>query len=83
MHTQDWSIQIMIDEGDDHTHARAVLIGSDVVGLHGDGNAHRRTGDAPIPELGEELAAARALYALADQLMDAAAHDVENLSHPV
>ena len=83
MHTQNWSVRIMIDEDDDHTHARAVLASRDGVRLHGDGNADRRPGDATIPEIGEELAAARALYSLADQLMDVAVHDVENLSHPI
>jgi len=73
----------MVEEDDDHTQARAVLTSRDGVSLHGDGNADRKPGDAPIPEIGEELAAARALYALADKLMDAAAHDVENRSHPV
>lgn len=82
MHTLDWSVRVIINEDDNHTHARAVLTGRDGVSLHGDGNADRNPGDAAIPEIGEELAAARALYALADQLMDAAAHDVENLSHP-
>ena len=83
MHTQDWSVRIMLDEDDDHTHAHAVLTSRDGISLHGDGKADRNPGDAPIPEIGEELAAARALYSLADQLMDAAAHDVANLSHPV
>ena len=83
MHTQDWLVRIAIDEDDDHTHALAVLTSRDGVSLHGDGNADRRPGEAPIPEIGEELAAARALYSLADQLMDAAAHDVDNLSHPI
>lgn len=83
MRTQHWSVHIMIDESDDHTHARAVLTSRDGATLHGDGKADRRPGDASIPEIGQELAAARALYGLADQLMDTAAHDVENLSHPV
>ena len=83
MHTQNWSVRIMIDEDDDHTHARAMLTSRDGVSLHGAGNANRRPGDARIPEIGEELAAARALYSLADQLMDVAVHDVENLSHPI
>ena len=83
MHTQDWSVRIILDEDDDHTHARAVLSSRDGVTLHSDGSSRRNPGDAPIPEIGEELATARALYALADQLMDVANKDVETLSHPV
>lgn len=82
MHTQDWSVRIMIDEDESNTHARAVLNSRDGVTLHTDGSARRRPSDAPIPEIGEELAAARALYAMADRLMEAAAKDVENLTHP-
>ena len=83
MHTQTWSVRITIDEDDDITHARAVLSSRDGVTVTGAGSAHRRPGDAVVPEIGEELAASRALYALADQLMDLASKDVENLSHHV
>lgn len=83
MRAQEWSVKVLIDEDDSHTHARAVLDDRHGVTLHSDGNSHRNPVDAPIPEIGEELAAARALYALADQLMDAAAKDIENLTHPV
>ena len=83
MHTQDWNIRITIDEDDDHTHARAFLSSRDGVTVHAVGDARRKPSDAPIPEIGEELAVARALYALADQLMDVASQDVANLAHPV
>lgn len=83
MHTENWSVRITLDEDDDHTHARVVLTSRDGVRLHAEGDADRRPGDATIPEIGEEFAAARALYSLADQLMDVAVQDVENLSHPV
>ena len=82
MHTVDWSVRISIEEDDDSTHARAVLTSRDGVTLHADGRARRNPVDAPVPEIGDELAAARALYGLADALMDAAGRDVENLTHP-
>lgn len=44
-------IHIMVEEDDDHTQARAVLTSRDGVSLHGDGNADRKPGDAPIPEI--------------------------------
>ena len=34
-----------------------------------------------MPEIGDELAAARALSRLAHDLLDAAAGDIENLTH--
>jgi hypothetical protein len=82
MHTLDWSVRITIDEDDDLTHARAVLTSRDNVTVSCEGTAHRKPGDAVIPEIGEELAVSRALYALADRLMEDATKDVENLSHP-
>jgi len=82
MHTQTWSVQITIAEDDDVTQAHAVLTSRDGITIHRDGEAHRRPGDAVVPEIGEELAVSRALYALADRLMEDAETDVENLSHP-
>jgi hypothetical protein len=83
MHTVDWSVRISIEEDDDrNTHAHAVLTSRDGATLHSDGRARRNPGDAPVPEIGDELAAARALYGLADLLMDVAGRDVENLTHP-
>lgn len=83
MHTMDWTVRISLDEDGDHTHARAVLSSRDGVTLTSVGDARRNPHDAVVPEIGEELAAARALYALADRLMDVASTDVENLAHPV
>lgn len=83
MQTQEWAVRIRLDEDTDRTHAQAVLDTKNGVTVHGDGSARRNPLDAPMPEIGEELAAARALYALADRLMDVAYRDVENLSHPV
>jgi hypothetical protein len=81
MHTQTWSIRVTIEEDDDVTHARAVMSSRDGLTTTTSGIAHRRPGDAVVPESGEELAVSRALYALADRLMEDASKDVENLSH--
>ena len=83
MHTQTWSVRIDLTEDDDLTRARAVMTSRDGLSMTCEGTAHRRPGDAVVPEIGEELAVSRALYALADHLMDSADKDVENLSHPV
>ena len=82
MHTQTWSVRIDIAEDDDVTRARAVLSSRDGLTATREGLARRRPGDAVVPEIGEELAVSRALYALADHLMEDADKDVENLSHP-
>lgn len=81
MSTKEWAVRIRIDEDDDHTHAAAVLTSRDGLTVQCAGDAHRRPTDAIVPAIGEELAVSRALYALADRLMETAARDVQNLSH--
>jgi hypothetical protein len=82
MRTQDWTVEIHLDEDDDTTRAHAVLRNRDGRNLSAHGVARRNPKDAVVPEIGEELAAARALLVLGDELMDLAAKDVANLSHP-
>lgn len=83
MRTQEWTVTINLDEDVDVTHARATLRSRDGVSVHADGTARRNPADAPIPEIGEELAAARALDHLAARLTDIASKDIQDLTHPV
>ena len=78
-----WSIDIFIDEHDDErtTHAEARLHTQDKTHLIGRGAAHRNPADTEIAEIGDELAAARALSDLAHKLLDAAASDIEAITH--
>jgi len=78
--TTTWSVDIQIFEGDDETSARATLIsgrGSDRRRtVTGTGRAHRKPSDAPIGEIGAEIATARALRDLAARLLDVASDDI-------
>jgi hypothetical protein len=70
------NIDINIDEDASDTLVRAVLT------LSGDhfeatGRARRNPHDKPMPVVGEELAAARALSSLALQVMESAQHKIE------
>lgn len=78
-----WSIDIFIDEHDDErtTHAEARLHTQDKTHLIGHGAAHRNPADVEIAEIGDELAVARALSDLAHKLLDAAASDIEAITH--
>lgn len=78
-----WDVQVLIDEHDDGTtRAEARLsTGADRSGLVGVGTARRNPHDVDVPEIGDELAAARALSALAQRLLEVAAEDVENVTH--
>jgi uncharacterized protein DUF1876 len=78
-----WTVEIFLDEHDDRrrTRAEARLHTQDRTHLVGSGTARRHPGDPNIPEIGDEIAAARALFALGHELLQAAAGDIEQLTH--
>jgi hypothetical protein len=78
--TQTWSVQIFISEQDGRTHAEARLHTGDRTNLVGTGMARLNPLDRDVPEIGDELAAARALSQLAHHLLDAAADDIEGVT---
>jgi hypothetical protein len=73
------SIEIGIDEDDTTTLVHAVL---DLRGDHFDatGRAKRNPVDPSVPVIGEELALARALSSLEDQIIDAAYAKIDGFS---
>lgn len=78
-----WPIQIVFTENDDATRADVSI---DVGGrqYHGWGRSRRNPNDPAIPRIGEEVAAARALTRLSQQLLAAAAEEIEGFEgHPV
>lgn len=75
-----WNIVITIDEHDGRTRARARLRTHDGERV-GVGLARCNPADREVPEIGDELAVARALTDLGDQLMGAAAADVGENTH--
>ncbi|HEX7659216.1 MAG TPA: DUF1876 domain-containing protein [Pseudonocardiaceae bacterium] len=81
MHTEQWNVDIYLDEHDGKTRAQARLHNPDETGLVGTGLARRNPTDTSVPEIGDELAVARALSDLAHQLVDAAARDIEGITH--
>ncbi|MEE1759266.1 DUF1876 domain-containing protein [Streptomyces sp. SP17KL33] len=83
MEAKQWTVQVYISEEGDETHARAVLATRDTSRLTGRGVARRNPIDRPIPEIGDELAASRALEDLAIRLHDVASDDIVQLTGPV
>ncbi|WP_137816817.1 DUF1876 domain-containing protein [Gandjariella thermophila] len=81
MHTNEWRVDIHIDQQYRHTRARAWLHNADDSTLVGVGTAHPKTGEADVPEIGDELAVARALVHLAEQLMNTCRADIEAITH--
>ncbi|WP_043500769.1 dsRBD fold-containing protein [Georgenia sp. SUBG003] len=67
---------------DEHvTTAHAVLRTSAGTRLEGYGRARRNPEDVDVPEVGEELAAARALRDLATRLLRATSDDLSAIEH--
>ncbi len=78
-----WSVEVIFTEDDDRTRADARLNAGGRV-LNGWGRARRNPADPDVPAIGEELAAARALSDLANELVHEAATAVERFEgHPV
>jgi hypothetical protein len=63
------------------THAAAVLHTDARTPIRGEGEARRRPADTEVPEIGCELATARALADLAYKLLDVTAGDIEQFTH--
>ncbi|GAA3430291.1 DUF1876 domain-containing protein [Streptosporangium sandarakinum] len=78
MEAKQWNVQISIseDDNDDVTTARAVLFTDRGKRHEGVAHARRNPVDQPVPDIGDELAAGRALSTLAAQLIQDGAQDV-------
>ncbi|MFE2643838.1 dsRBD fold-containing protein [Streptomyces nigra] len=78
-HTQEWKIGLHLFEDDGGmTKARAVL-DTGTTTLTGHGTARCNPTDANVPEIGDELAAGRAMDDLARQLLSLAEGDIEDV----
>ncbi|PVZ06333.1 DUF1876 domain-containing protein [Actinomycetospora cinnamomea] len=77
IHTEDWTANIHIEEQERTTHAVARLHTRDATSLEGHGTARRNPSDRDVPEIGAELAVARALLDLQHRLLEAALLDIE------
>ncbi|MDQ0988867.1 DUF1876 domain-containing protein [Streptomyces sp. V3I7] len=77
-HTEEWTVRLQLFEEEGTTKAR-VQLDTGTTQLTGHGVAHRNPSDADVPEIGDELAAGRALHDLAGQLVSAAERDIEGM----
>lgn len=80
-HTRRWTVQVFIFEhGDGSTRAEARLQANDHTHVTGTGVARKSPHDVDVPEIGDELAAARALAELSRRLLRGAAEDIEGMT---
>lgn len=75
-----WPVTISFHQDDGETKADALLAREDL-GMVGHGVARRNPDDPEVAQIGEEIAAARALADLAHQLLGDAAEQIEDITH--
>jgi hypothetical protein len=80
-HVTTWNVEVQVFEQGADTSARAVLHAGAVKPLEARGRAHRAETDDDVPEIGDEVAVARALRHLADALLEAASGDLSQIEH--
>jgi hypothetical protein len=82
-HVKSWRVEVSLFESGEDTTAHAVLV-AEVPGIDAKGRAYRHPHDPDVPEIGDEVAVARALRRLSDRLLGVAADDIATLEgHPV
>jgi Domain of unknown function (DUF1876) len=77
---KEWRVDLMLGENDGQTYAEARLyteIGDKLIGL---GRAYVSPDDYDVPEIGDEIAVARALRDLGTKLLDTASSDIEGVT---
>ncbi|GGN88302.1 hypothetical protein GCM10011579_081970 [Streptomyces albiflavescens] len=78
-HTAEWKVRLHLFEDDDGTTKAHVVLDTGTAALTGHGTAHCNPADTNVPEIGDELAAGRAMHDLAHQLLNAAGNDIQGM----
>ena len=79
MNVKHWKTEISIAEQGDVTRAEAILTTPDNE-VRSVGTARRNPKDMNVPEIGDELATARALADLSHRLLELASADIEQVT---
>ena len=76
-----WTVEVYVGEDEGRTYAEAAL--QDDIGNHvlGKGGARLNPADPDVPEIGDEIAVARALVDLGHRLLTTAAADLRSVTH--
>ncbi|AZQ39432.1 DUF1876 domain-containing protein [Streptomyces cyaneochromogenes] len=78
-HTAEWKVRLHLFEDDEGTTKARVVLDTGTTTLTGHGSAHCNPADMNVPEIGDELAASRAMNDLAQQLLNVAERDIEDV----
>jgi hypothetical protein len=76
-----WRVDLMLGEDDGQTYAEARLVTEIGDRLIGVGRAYVSPDDYNVPEIGDEIAVARALRDLGVRLLDTASGDIEGVTN--
>ena len=76
-HLREWQVRVSVLESGDDTSATVVLVADPPDRLSAEGSSHRSADDTASRRIGDEIAVARALRHLADQLVGEAERDIE------
>ena len=77
---REWHVRISIFERGNVTDANVVLVADAPQHLSAQGHARRSTDDLFVPEIGDEVAVARALRRLSDRLLGTAEQDIASMT---
>ncbi|WP_255946320.1 DUF1876 domain-containing protein [Streptomyces odontomachi] len=80
-HTAQWKVDLYLSEEEGKTTARAE-VDTGTTSVVGHGLARCNPKDRDVPEIGDELAAGRAIRDLAHQLLGTAQRDIEDMNAP-
>jgi len=76
-----WRVEVFVGEDEGRTYAEGRLITEIGDRLVGVGRAHVAPDDYDVPEIGDEIAVARALSDLSARLLDTASRDIEQVTN--
>ncbi|MEU6774994.1 dsRBD fold-containing protein [Streptomyces sp. NPDC046759] len=82
-HTAEWKVRLHLFEDDDGTTKAHMVLDTGATALSALGTAHCHPADVDVPEIGDELAAGRAMDDLARQLLHAAELDMQGADAPM
>ncbi|BCJ34033.1 hypothetical protein Athai_15360 [Actinocatenispora thailandica] len=81
MHQKRWNVEIFVDDDEGRSYAEARLHTGEAESVTGRGRARVNPADDDIPEIGDELAVARALTDLGHRLLLTSSRDISAVTH--
>ncbi|WP_225829897.1 DUF1876 domain-containing protein [Streptomyces sp. NK08204] len=81
-HTAEWKVRLHLYEDDEGTTKAHLVLDTGTNAITARGFARCHPSDTNVPEIGDELAAGRAMIDLAHQLLETAERDIQGTVEP-